>query len=326
MYKTIDAAFWNDPDVRALSNEAKLLLMFLITNPDSHFTGLFYMRPYIPLNELNWEPAMLTAALAELSDTPIDRGMHTGIDTHSTHAKQHYFIKFDTETTLIWVKSMLRHQCGDKPLNSKQLKGVISHIRQFKPSPIVFDFLAYHAPFLARTNRDKDTGKKKEHPQALLSEIQEFYAAHGLDFSMAAAIPLSTTVAETTSASATATSLFASPGAENESEHIFRVAERLFGKPLQRNLPIRNVDYACQQIAAGQLKASSIKNPDAYLCSAAAYPGPDYKSYHERKAEREAKRQEAQLKKDERPDHNMADPAIREGLAALAAGKRVEVR
>lgn len=184
-YKTIEANFWQDPDVRKLSNEARLLLLFYITNPNSHYTGIYWIKDYMPLNELQWKKEVFEKATKELLNSQAeDRGM-IGV---SEVAKPHFFIRYDEEYALLWVKSMLRHQVGNKPLNSKQLKGLINHIKQFKQHPIIKEFLEYYGDFLLQTFSHYD----KVIPQ-LKQDLESIFLAHSIGVSIKAAVTAAAT-------------------------------------------------------------------------------------------------------------------------------------
>lgn len=211
-YKTIEAAFWRDVEVRKLSNEAKLLLLFFITSPDSHYTGLYWMPDYVPLNELQWSLDQFESCMKELHGMGIDRGIGKGMQTGTewvsngsvmghdtlsevvTDADEHYFIRFCPEHNLLWVKSMLRYQVGDKPLNTKQLKGVLNHIKQFRKAPVVAEFLAYYADFFRQTVHQKEFDMK------LTAMIREMYDVYELPFLKAKLIPLPISAAATAAA------------------------------------------------------------------------------------------------------------------------------
>jgi hypothetical protein len=218
-YKTIEAAFWRDLEVRSLSNEAKLLLLFFITGPESHYTGLFWMPKYVPQHELGWSAEQLDQCINELCGMGMDRGigkgMQTGtervckelcngyamgIDTLSeekNNRKPHFFIRYHEEHHMLWVKSMLRYQVGDKPLNTKQLKGVLNHIKQFRKSDIVAEFLAYYADFFRNTIRQKELDMK------LSAMIKELYDLYDMPFFKAKTIPLPIPAAATAAATET---------------------------------------------------------------------------------------------------------------------------
>ena len=43
MYRTVDARFWSDPKVRRWGPDERLLFLYLITNPHTHLSGLYYL-------------------------------------------------------------------------------------------------------------------------------------------------------------------------------------------------------------------------------------------------------------------------------------------
>lgn len=205
-YKTIEAAFWRDPEVRCLSNEAKLLLLFFITGPESHYTGLFWMPKYVPQHELGWSSEQLDRCMKELGGIGIDRGIGMGMRTGTEWVSKdlcngyamgfdrlseeknnyvpHFFIRFNEEHNTLWIKSMLRYQVGDKPMNTKQLKGVLNHIKQFRKAAIVAEFLAYYSEFF------RDTMRQKEFDMKLAAMIRELYDLYELPFFKSKLIPL----------------------------------------------------------------------------------------------------------------------------------------
>src|SRR5688572_3122740 len=42
-FRTVQTHFWTDPDVRKLPPDSKLLLLYLITNPHTHVSGIYYL-------------------------------------------------------------------------------------------------------------------------------------------------------------------------------------------------------------------------------------------------------------------------------------------
>ncbi len=102
MYRTIDAAFWTDPKVKALKPTSRYLFLYLITNPRTHVSGIYVLRQQII--------AIETALSAK------DLGY--GIDTLSSSG----FCSFDTKTEVVWVHNMFAYQgSGEKNLRSAAL-------------------------------------------------------------------------------------------------------------------------------------------------------------------------------------------------------------
>ncbi len=90
MYRTIDAAFWTDPKVRKLAPVGKLLLLYLVTNPHSHVSGIYCLS---------------RAIISE--ETGLDG---RGIDTLTHTLVRAGMIMLDDETGVVWVVNMMKYQ------------------------------------------------------------------------------------------------------------------------------------------------------------------------------------------------------------------------
>jgi len=90
MYRTVDAAFWTDPKVRKLTPEGRLLFLYLITNPHTHVSGLYYLPTLI----VQHETGLSARALDTLSHTLSRVGIAL----------------FDPPNELVWVVKMMRFQ------------------------------------------------------------------------------------------------------------------------------------------------------------------------------------------------------------------------
>lgn len=119
MYRTIDASFWTDPKVRKLLPSGRLLLLYLITNPHTHVSGIYYLSRSTILHETG----LTNGVLDTLSDTLSSLG----------------FCRFDPETETVWVKNMMRYQgTGDKNARSAAL-----HVtKDLHKSALIGEFLA----------------------------------------------------------------------------------------------------------------------------------------------------------------------------------------
>jgi hypothetical protein len=94
-YRKIDPRIWNDAKFRGLSDQAKLVFLFLLTHPN--LTVLGAMRATIPglAAELGWE----TKGFAKGFEEPLARGM----------------VKADQEAAFIWIPNFLRYNSPDNP-------------------------------------------------------------------------------------------------------------------------------------------------------------------------------------------------------------------
>jgi len=99
LYRTIDAAFWTDPKVKQLPPDGKLLLLYFITNPHTHVSGI-YVLPGVMVQH---ETGLTKPKLDTLCNTLSSLG----------------FCQFDTALEVIWVRKMMSYQGrGEKNLRS----------------------------------------------------------------------------------------------------------------------------------------------------------------------------------------------------------------
>jgi hypothetical protein len=98
MYRTICTQLWTDKNIQALSIQGKLLFVYLITNPHTHLSGIYYL------------PQELIRKETGLSDTLCN----TLLDTLSECERAHY----DPETSTVFVVNMFEYQ-GKGPKNEK---------------------------------------------------------------------------------------------------------------------------------------------------------------------------------------------------------------
>jgi hypothetical protein len=116
MYRTICCELWTDPKVKALSASEKLLFLYLITNPHSHMSGIYYLPTAFMQHEVNlgrgFDGAWMGLMKSKL------------IDTHSPLSQ-------------VWVVNMLPYQAK----GNKSEKGVASHLNTLHTSPLLERFL-----------------------------------------------------------------------------------------------------------------------------------------------------------------------------------------
>lgn len=105
MYRTIDASFWTDQKVRKLAPLDRLLFLYLITNPHTHVSGLYYL----PEGMIQHETGLTKSQLGY------------GIDTLSKTRRA----LFDPPNELVWVVKMFRFQ-------GKGLKNTLSAARHIE--------------------------------------------------------------------------------------------------------------------------------------------------------------------------------------------------
>jgi hypothetical protein len=99
LYRTIAASFWTDPKVKKLAPEGKLLLLYLITNPYTHVSGIYVLN----LKHAAMDIGLNLNTLSRNLDTLSGLG----------------FCAFDSDLDVIWVRKMMSYQGkGEKNLRS----------------------------------------------------------------------------------------------------------------------------------------------------------------------------------------------------------------
>jgi hypothetical protein len=102
VYRTIDAAFWTDPKVKQLPPEGKLLLLYFITNPHTHVSGIYILPAVI----IQYETGLSHRVLHRVSTTLSKLGL----------------CSFDAPNDVVWVRRMMSYQGkGEKNLRSAAL-------------------------------------------------------------------------------------------------------------------------------------------------------------------------------------------------------------
>lgn len=122
-YKVIHEQFWTDPKIRNLKMEDKFLFLYLITNPHSHSTGIYYLPKKI-----------ITL------DTGIDRGIDRGIKELSDRG----LISYDKDIKIVFVKNMLKYQNSNQNYNENQKKGIAKHLSKLHNSILIKEFLDFY--------------------------------------------------------------------------------------------------------------------------------------------------------------------------------------
>ena len=120
MYRTIDGRFWTDTKLRKLGLEARYLLLYLITNPHTHVSGLYYL----PDGAAMEETGLAKPKLNTLYDTLSKAGI----------------CSFDRTLSLIWVRNMLRYQGKGEKVH----RGAVRHAESLHNCKLLQDFWQYY--------------------------------------------------------------------------------------------------------------------------------------------------------------------------------------
>ncbi len=119
IYRTICTQLWTDRKIQQLTVQGKLLFVYLITNPHTHLSGIYYL------------PIELITKETGLSNTV----SHTLFDTLSDPLND--LVYYDDENSIVFVTNMFRYQGrGEKNERSAAVHNLSLHY-----SPLVTMFL-----------------------------------------------------------------------------------------------------------------------------------------------------------------------------------------
>ena len=128
-YIRIATKFWQDEKARRLSDDAKLLYLYVLTSPHSNMAGYYVLpKPYVAY-DLQWLPERLDKALAEL--------LRTGL------------IKYCEQSDVVFIPNFFKYN----PIqNRNQAVGVAKRVSELPANTLQKDFLAavkrFAQPFL----------------------------------------------------------------------------------------------------------------------------------------------------------------------------------
>ena len=116
MYRTICCELWTDQKVKSLTPSEKLLFVYLITNPHSHMSGIYYLPIPLIQYELN---------------------LGRGFDGVWMGLLQSGLVEADATQSQVWVVNMFPYQAR----GYKADRGVASHLTTLHASPLLERFL-----------------------------------------------------------------------------------------------------------------------------------------------------------------------------------------
>lgn len=126
MYRTADTSIWDDPKVRALSKDGKLLFFYLFTNRLTHVSGIYVVPPPSIAHDTGLEMTQVTAAISELSTT---MGQNGELDP---------LVYWDGDRYVVWVVNMFKHQGRGE----KNLRSAAAHLCNLHNTPLIELFIA----------------------------------------------------------------------------------------------------------------------------------------------------------------------------------------
>ena len=117
MYRTICTELWTDQDVDNLSVQGKCLFVYLITNPHTHLSGIYYL------------PKQTIVLETKIQDRVLD----TLLDTLSRESLAHY----DSIKRVVYVTKMFQYQGKGE----KNERAAAKHLESLHNSSLISKFL-----------------------------------------------------------------------------------------------------------------------------------------------------------------------------------------
>ncbi len=117
MYTRVESSFWQDEKMRAVSGDARHLMLYCLTSPHRNILGFYFLPAPYACFDLGWDEKRFTAALTELLNNKR--------------------IKYDFDKHVILVVNYLKHN----PLgNPNQTTSAIKKLEELPDTKLLHDF------------------------------------------------------------------------------------------------------------------------------------------------------------------------------------------
>lgn len=129
MYTRVESKFWQDEKMRAVSDDARYLMLYLLTSPHRNILGFYFLPSPYACFDLGWDEKRFKKALQELLQ--IGR------------------IKYDAHAHVVLVQNYIKHNPLENP---NQVKSAIERLEEIPQTQLFQDFLAvveqFNKPFI----------------------------------------------------------------------------------------------------------------------------------------------------------------------------------
>ena len=117
-YRKISVRIWNDEKFRALSDDGKLLFLFILTNPNMTSIGAMRASVESLAGELRWTVERVSATLSEGFREPSSNGSRMVVEGFREGLNN--LVEFDTNSCCLCVPNFLKY---NRPENPNVVKG-----------------------------------------------------------------------------------------------------------------------------------------------------------------------------------------------------------
>lgn len=129
MYTRVESRFWQDEKMRAVSDDARYLMLYLLTSPHRNILGFYFLPSPYACFDLGWD------------EKRFDKGLQELIQTGS--------VKYDSNTHVVLVQNYLKHNPLENP---NQVKSAIDKLEEIPQTPLFQGFLLvvkqFYKPFM----------------------------------------------------------------------------------------------------------------------------------------------------------------------------------
>jgi hypothetical protein len=129
LYTRVESKFWQDEKMRAVSDDARYLMLYLLTSPHRNILGFYFLPSPYACFDLGWDEKRFKKALQELLQ--IGR------------------IKYDAHAHVVLVQNYIKHNPLENP---NQVKSAIERLEEIPQTQLFQDFLAvveqFNKPFI----------------------------------------------------------------------------------------------------------------------------------------------------------------------------------
>ncbi len=129
MYTRVESRFWKDEKMRAVSHDARHLMLYLLTSPHRNILGFYFLPSPYACFDLGWDDKRFREGLQELLQMDL--------------------IAYDSDAHIVLLKNYLKHNPLENP---NQVKSALEKVDELPETPLMQDFLdlveRYWKPFM----------------------------------------------------------------------------------------------------------------------------------------------------------------------------------
>ena len=138
MYSKIDSLFWRDQKNRKLSDDGKLLFLYLLTCPHRSSIGLYYLPEQYVASDIKWTLERVQKGFKELL--------------------QNGCVKYDKDNEIVFIKNFLRYNSFE---NSNQIRGALKYLITLPDTVFLSDLIEVIKMGYEDCSKDKSQDFKK---------------------------------------------------------------------------------------------------------------------------------------------------------------------